>query len=637
MGVASQNKKRYIHGIDGIRSLAVIGVIFYHLFPAHMRGGYLGVVIFFTISGYLITDHMRQEERQSGKLSLTRFYKRRLIRLYPALIGLLLSSTAYITLFQRNLLNNLRGIVGSSLLYINNWWQIQHGFSYFDRFTNESPFTHLWFLAVEAQIYLLWPLFFIFLIKFVKKKGWIFYLLLGASLGSAIGMAIGFTPGADPTRVYYGTDTRLFSFLIGTMLAFIWPSDRLKKEIPISAKKVLNGVGLLALAGLLIALIFLSDHYSFVYYGGMYLVSILAAILLAVTVHPGASLDRWLTNPLFSYIGKRSYGIYLYQFPVMIFYEAKVKNIADHIFLHTLVELVLILIFAELSYHLIEKSFNHMDRTRRNKIRAIFTKPIVRRANVKPFVTLVLTLIAGVGLVIAPKNEVDAQQEKLAQAIDANKKVADQTKKVQTETNSPDTATSQTDPTTETTTESQAVTETFSQEPAAVKMKYDLTMAQVTAGQQMEITAFGDSVLLGATRNIQEIFPKAVVDADVGRQLYNSVDLLQDLADKDLLKDTVILALGTNGAATESQFDELMRVIGDRQVYLVNVYVPSQRWQNDVNNLLANMAKKYENIQLVDWYGISKEHKEWFQEDPVHPNSAGRIAYTKLLADTILK
>ena len=133
----------------------------------------------------------------------------------------------------------------------------------------------------------------------------------------------------------------------------------------------------------------------------------------------------------------------------------------------------------------------------------------------------------------------------------------------------------------------------------------------------MEITAFGDSVLLGSTRNIQEIFPKAVVDADVGRQLYNSTDLLKELKEDDLLKDKVILALGTNGTANEAQFDELMQVIGDRQVYLVNVYVPTQRWQNDVNSLLDKMATKYENVELIDWYEKCKDHEDWFREDQV--------------------
>ena len=140
---------RYITGFDGLRSLAVVGVIFYHLLPTSMKGGYLGVPIFFVVSGYLITDLLRQEWEQNGKINIWQFYVRRMKRLYPALVFMLVTASAYITLFQRGLLNNLRGVVVSSLLYVNNWWQINNGLSYFDRFANESPFTHIWSLAVE--------------------------------------------------------------------------------------------------------------------------------------------------------------------------------------------------------------------------------------------------------------------------------------------------------------------------------------------------------------------------------------------------------------------------------------------------------------------------------------------------------
>src|SRR5699024_9283518 len=260
----------------------------------------------------------------------------------------------------------------------------------------------------------------------------IFYLLLGASIGSALAMAIGYTPGADPTRVYYGTDTRLFSILLGAMLAFIWPTNRLKEQIPVSAKKVLNTVGILSLLLLISAFFLLDDHYTFVYYGGMYLVSFVSVLLLAVTVHPGASLDRWLTNPVFSYIGKRSYGIYLYQFPVMIFYEAKVPKIAEHLWLHTLIELILILLFSELSYHLIEKPFHHFTWNQlKIKNRKFFKTPLFKASKVKPVVVLLVLNVSTKRINNSPTKANGAQQKKFQEEVAANKKVAEQTKKVQ--------------------------------------------------------------------------------------------------------------------------------------------------------------------------------------------------------------
>ncbi|MFV0560701.1 MAG: acyltransferase family protein [Enterococcus sp.] len=607
---------RYITGFDGIRSLAVIGVILYHLLPMDMKGGYLGVPIFFVVSGYLITDLLRQEWEQDGKINLKQFYIRRMKRLYPGLVFLLVTASAYITLFQRDLLNNLRGIVVSSLLYVNNWWQINNGLSYFDKFGSESPFTHIWSLAVEGQNYLVWPILFIFLMRFVKRKDWQFYGILALTALSAILMAVLYTPGSDPTRVYYGTDTRLFSILMGGALAIVWPSNRLKKEIPIQAKRLLNGAGITSLLLIILSLFFLDDTLTFVYYGGMFLFSILCVILVAVTVHPGASLNRWLTNPVFTWIGKRSYGIYLYQFPVMIFYEAKITNLSDHVYLHTFIELALILGISELSYRYIERPlarFNYAETF--SVVRSWFTKPIVSKQ--KPWVipgTLVLC-IALVGFFIAPKNAVTADQKQLQEQIAANKKMAEKTKQKSTSTD-------------------ETTTQPDSEE---LTSKYNLSENQVDKAQEMKLTAVGDSVILDAASDLQELYPNAVIDGEIGRQLYDSSTVIDDLKSQDLLSKKVLVGLGTNGAFNESQFDEVMKALGNRKVYWVTVHVPTKRWESDVNSMLKQMAEKYDNLTLIDWYTYSKGHDDWFYDDQVHPNPIGMTHYVHLISETLVK
>ncbi|MDT2974805.1 acyltransferase family protein [Enterococcus casseliflavus] len=619
---------RYITGFDGIRTLAVIGVILYHLLPTQMRGGYLGVPVFFVVSGYLITDLLRQEWDQNGKIKVMDFYVRRMKRLYPGMVVMLVLAAAYITLFQRNLLNNLRGVVVSSLLYYNNWWQINHGLSYFDRFGNESPFTHLWSLAVEGQNYLIWPLIFILLMKIGKKRSRVFNVVAGITVLSGILFAVLYTPGADPTRVYYGTDTRLFSVWMGSALAFIWPTTHLKKNIPVKAKRILDLSGVVSLIGLIAAFFLLDDHLTFVYYGGMFMISLLATVLVAVTAHPGASLNRLLTNPLFSYIGKRSYGIYLYQFPVMIFYEAKVGNIGENVLLHTLIELFLILLFSELSYRFIEnplRKFRYKNTI--PTVRGWFTKPIFSWK--KPWVVpgTVVALVALVGIISAPTNYVDAQQQQLKDTIAVNKKAAEETQKNANGEASESSTDSSTD-----SSDSSAATEAEQD----VMTKYDLSESQVKKAESLEITAFGDSVMLDATSDLQELFPQAIVDGDVGRQLYASPDLIKSLKDQGLLRDTVLVGLGTNGSFTEAQFDSFMSEIGDRNVYWINVRVPTQRWQNEVNRMLEKMAEKYDNMTLIDWYDLSNSQESWFYEDRVHPNPDGMVEYVKLVAQTIL-
>lgn len=613
---------RYITGFDGIRSLAVIGVILYHLLPSQMRGGYLGVPVFFAVSGYLITDLLLQEWKQTGKINIKQFYYRRMKRLYPALVAMLIGASAYITLFQRNLLNNLRGNVLSSLFYVNNWWQINHGMSYFDRFAGESPFTHIWSLAVESQNYLIWPVVFVLLMKFIKNKANVFFSILGAALVSAILMAVLYVPGSDPTRVYYGTDTRLFSILLGGALAFIWPSTRLKAQIPPQAKRILNGVGLVTMILLILAFLFLRDDLTFVYYGGMFLVSLLSILLVAITAHPGASWNRWLTNPVFSWIGKRSYGIYLYQFPVMIFYEAKV-NVANHIFLHTIVEVLLIGLVTELSYRFVEKPLRYFNyRESFATLKNSFYAPLKSRRKIGFIFSGLLTLIAVVGIIIAPTNQVDANQQALQKQIEQNKKAADKTETVQSSSE-----TQQTDQTTES-----------SEAPKSLADKYSLSNREITKAKNLKITAFGDSVLLAGSKGLTEIFPKMVVDGEVGRQLKDSPPLLQTLKDKGELNDTVLLSLGTNGPFNQDDFAQIMNILGDKhQVFVLNTHVPTRRWQNDVNSTLDAVAKEYKNVHLIDWYGYSNTHPDWFYDDQVHPNEGGSIHYCSLIAKEILK
>ena len=604
-------KSRYITGFDGIRSLAVVGVILYHLLPTSMKGGYLGVPIFFVVSGYLITDLLRQEWEQNGKINIWQFYVRRMKRLYPGLAFLLITASAYITLFQRGLLNNLRGAVVSSLLYVNNWWQINNGLSYFDRFANESPFTHIWSLAVEAQNYLIWPVIFVLLMVFVRKRKWIFYTVLGTSVLSAILMMILYTPGGDPTRVYYGTDTRLFSIWMGSALAFVWPSTRLKKNIPKQAKRILNLAGLISLLALILFFFFLDDHYSFVYYGGMFLVSIFCVILVAVTAHPGASLDRWLTNPVFTWIGKRSYGIYLYQFPVMIFYEAKVSDIADHVLIHTVIEISLILIISELSYRYIERPLARFDYSRTLQVvKGWFKTPIISKQKPWLIPATLVVIVALVGFVTAPKDSVTADQKQLQAKIAESKKLAEESQK-----------------------DSEKNDGTVDQ---AILDKYELTVEQGKKAQKLQLTALGDSVMLDAATDLKEVYPHVVVDGDVGRQLYASEPYIEELKKQNLLKDTVLIGLGTNGAFTEAQFDTIMSALGDRKVYWVNVRVPTKRWQNDVNAMLADMEKKYDNLTLSDWYDYSNGHSDWFYDDQVHPNPEGMKHYIHLVSEMLL-
>lgn len=621
-----QSKRNYITGIDGLRTLAVIGVILYHLLPTKFPGGYLGVPVFFVLSGYLITDLLRQEWQQFGKINLVRFYVRRLKRLYPALVSLLLLATTYITLFQREFLYQIKGVITSSLLSYNNWWQIKHQLSYFEQMGHESAFTHLWSLAVEGQFYLVWPIVLFIVVRFIPRKTYQFYLLSVATVASILAMAILFTPGSDPSRVYYGTDTRLFSILLGCILAFYWPSQRLKKEIPDSASRILNYLGFGALVVILASFVTLDARYTFVYYGGMALISLATVVLLAAIAHPASRWNRWMTNPVFTYLGKRSYGIYLYQFPVMIFYEAKVKNIADHMWWHIAIEIALILLISEGSYRWIEEPL----RKRTWQASAIFSIKTRRQKLIKGGIALCV-MLSIVGMWLAPKSALTKEQQQLQATISKNKKLAEETKKqtVKEQSTEKDLAEEQM--------ETGRLTEEQLKEFAPVMKKYQLSTEEFEQAYNLEVTAIGDSVMLGCAEELQEVFPKIIIDAEVGRQLYDALPPIEELKQQGLLKEIVIVGLGTNGLANTVQVEQMLDALRDHDVYLVNVYVPTRRWQNAVNKLLESQTEKYKNVTLIDWFDQADNEKDWFTTDHIHPEEAGQIGYTRLVAQTILQ
>lgn len=610
-------KSRYMSGLDGIRGLAVLGVIFYHLTPHLLPGGFLGVPIFFVLSGYLITDLLIQEFEQNKKISLKQFWKRRLNRLYPALVTMLILVTGWITLFERNLLLNIRNTIISSLLYLNNWWQIMQGDSYFDRFATPSPFVHLWSLAIEGQFYLVWPVLVVAAILLIKENSWIFYTFMGVALVSGILMAVLYVPGGDPSRVYYGTDTRAFSLLIGSALAFIWPSGRLKTKVPKKQRQLLDGIGLLAFVILALMMMYLMDSNPFTYYGGIFIYSLVSAILIGVAAHPATSLSKIFSLQPLKWLGQRSYGLYLWQYPVMVLYEVKIGDTSTHPLRHLVIQLLLILLIAEASYRFVELPFKRLN-VREILNSGVFTsrlKELWYGESIKAWCQKVglallslFLLISLVGFVSAPVGDSPATI-RLAEKLKENKAKI----------------------------EKQKAQNKKSQEQIPVtKTLYGLTPEQMTLANQMDATFIGDSVLLSVVNPIEEVFPQATVDGEVGRQLYNTLPVVDRLIQKNELGNPVVIELGTNGAFTDKQMNDLIQKIGTKkQIYLVNTQVP-KNWKNSVNQGIKNAAARYKNITVIDWNTYSAGKTDWFYEDGVHPNEEGAKHYTELLAKSIL-
>lgn len=605
--------KQYVTGIDGVRTLAVLGVIIYHLLPTTLPGGYLGVPLFLLISGYFVTLQLVRQMDQTGGIQLTKFYLKRLRRLYPVLIVMLTVTTAYITLFARDLLHNIKSTIATNLLWVYNWWEIGHGQSYFDRFNGESPFTHLWTLGVEAQFYFLWPLILFMLFLILRKRSKIKWTVFILAVASAVEMALLFDP-QNINRVYYGTDTRAFSLLLGSWLALCWPIDHLNANLTAHAARILDGVGIGALLITLLGFFTLPGQSSWTYRGGMFFYSLIGMILIATIVHPGSHMNRWLTNPFFTWIGQRSYGIYVYQLPVMVFYE-RVIEIGRHPVINALVECLLILAISEFSYRLVEQPLAHYQwRYLPASIRHwIDFKMHDWHQWLKVGPVVIICFIALCGLMMpskpAKKSAVQTRIEKSRQATAAKNKQIAKGKTAKVNVNS-----------------------------KSLQKKYGLTSNQLKAASELKVTAIGDSVMADASQDIQEIMPHAYVDAEVGRQGSATPAVIKDLKAKGQLQKNVILNLGTNGAMDSQTINDILTAIGkDHQVYWITPHVPTRDWEQTVCDQIKQAAKQNANVHVIDWNQAANGHAEWFTQDKVHMNEQGNAYFTQLIVKTILK
>lgn len=383
----------------------------------------------------------------------------------------------------------------------------------------------------------------------------------------------------------------------------------------------------------------MSGQSDFTYRGGMLLFTILSTVLVATVAHPASHLNRVLTNPLFKYVGQRSYGIYLYQFPVMIFYETKVKNIGDHLLLNSLIEVALILVVTELSYRFIENPMRHYDYSRL----FIDFKDFLRRPKFNRVTTAIVALttvlfvITAVGFVQQPSKAEANKKTELQKTIAANSKAADKKNAaaLKRQKAAQAAAASSKKVTTEKMQTKQAEAKLNSKQKQVAK-DYDLKPQVVLAMADTDLTAIGDSVLLDFSSDLQDVIPGAVVQGRVGRQVTEVPGIINSLKSQGQLAHNVLLNIGTNGTITNDQAEQVVKLIGkDRQIFWVTAHVPTQSWQNQVNAQIAKTAKQHANVHVIDWHGRAQNQSGWFAADNVHPNSTGNRQLTNLIANRI--
>lgn len=665
---------RYMPGLDGLRALALMGVMGYHWGLESAPGGFLGVGVFFVLSGYLITDILASQWRLNGKINLADFWYRRFRRLLPAMFLMLLMTVVWVTLFDPSRLAVLRQDVIGAVTYLSNWQFIFREVSYFESFGPPSPLGHMWSLAVEEQFYVIWPLILLIGLYLYPRRGQMLYFISALAGISALLMMWIYEPGEDPSRVYFGTDTRAFGLLIGAALAIMWPSFKLSSRIARGARILMDLAGISALV-LILYMMGNTDRFEEALYpGGMVILSLASAVVIAVLAHPASLLGNLIGAKPLRWVGVRSYGIYLWHYPIIMLTSPNgdVHQISP---LHAVLQVAASVALAALSWKYVEEPI------RRGALKAWWKgvrqpNRVRRRPTFKNVVLSCSTLlligiftagmtysvsvaeteenrppVAGVGAgtgVLPPPADLDPPAEptesKPVEAKPENPRKPDQPEKTEPEqTDKPGTGSA---PPAAPPAPSKPAPKPPQKAPAPKPGNATNVSPKPNTGKPgaqkpqagSSVTVIGDSVMVGVSPYLEKALPGIRIDAKIGRQLVQAKDIVSGLKTQGRLDGGVIvIALGTNGTFAKKELHGLLKSLSSaKQVILVNTKVPRD-WERSVNALLAEIGPQYPNTTVVDWHAASKEHPEFFRSDRVHLEPEGAKIYSALIVNAIKK
>ncbi len=567
-----------IKGMDGLRGIAIIGITLFHMFPNVFKGGYLGVVLFFVLTGFLmvITNKKKMENKE---FSVIKFYVSRIKRLYPPLLVMVFTTLGIYFFLANDSLRGMKMQVLSIFAGFNNFWQISQSLDYFTRIANTSPFSHLWFLSIEMQFYLIFPLLLFGLYKLEEKKGKsnTIKTMLGVTVAFALIMPILYLRGVNVTRLYYGTDTRIYALFAGMLLGWIYTKEEeTKKNFYIS----LSLIGILAVSYFIFA-----GKMPIVYLLVLALTTILSMFLIEKTANSSVSLDV----PILDWIGRHSYEIYLWQYPVIYLFQYKDWN--KHFIIYLFEFVILIALVVWTNYFL--KVFKY------KQIKPRFQKAVLA-CGIVGFVFQATGVVA-----LATSKELDSTE--LQKRIAENEEAIKKNKNVKSD-------------------------------GKAEKAK-DVDYSSSGNSQKVSdkgLFCIGDSVMLSAYTNIQAVYPDSIVDAAVSRQIYQAQDVLRWYQSQGNIHNTVVISLGTNGVLDENNVEQVLEMIGsDKSIFWVNIYAPGVEWEASNNEYLQELAKKHSNITIVDWNSYISQHTDLLEADGIHPMEPGADAYAHLIQEKI--
>jgi len=582
----SSPTNRYIHSVDGLRAVAVIAVLLYHLGIDWIPGGFLGVDLFFVISGYVITGLILESIARSGTLDLRAFYLSRVRRLLPALIAMLVFTTLYIGVYAPETVRRFISDIPYALSGTMNWALVARQQDYFESIGRPPLLQHTWSLAVEAQFYLIWPLVLLFILRYFGKKN-ISIAALAIALASGIAL-FAYSIRIDTqesaiSHVYFGTDTHSIGLFLGSALAVSWKPQNLTREISKRAQDFVDLIGVFGFLGLLATFLFINESDPTLYRIAFPLAAIFGCFTLISVVHPASRFAPLLSSRVLIWIGERSYGIYIWHWIVFQLTRPSIDLVGDDWALYAL-RVLIVFALADISLRYIEIP------VRRGYFELWFrgmkyrTKSVRLRQKLFSSCAVIVTLFS-TSLV----------------SVNAMKK-AD---------------------------------EIVAAEKAAIATEEDVDQV-VTDADTPGLWVTGDSVILGIRNVLAKYERIELINARVGRQISELIEVAQ--TDQQFVADSpVVLNLGNNNRLVESDVISMMEVVRNQpKIIVVNTAVP-RSWKDENNQIISSVVARYPNTILVDWDRISENHPEYFASDGVHLNPPGVNAYVAAIREVLNK
>jgi peptidoglycan/LPS O-acetylase OafA/YrhL len=605
-------------GIDAMRALAVLAVFGYHAGLDWVPGGFLGVDVFFVISGFLITSLLLQEFRGTGKIVLTRFWLRRARRLLPA-VGVLIAVAMIVSaIAEPDKIGQIRGDAIASLFYFANWHFIFDSTSYFEQFGRPSLFTHLWSLSVEEQFYLFWPLVFAAGMKIFGRGRLLLGVLAGAIASVALAWIL-FDPGHDASRIYYGTDTHAVGLLAGVALALLWSPVQLRthKSFGPLVGPILDAVGVIALGYLILSFVHLHDYDLALWHGGYLWIALATALLLAALAHPAARLGGLIGRPALLWLGLRSYSFYLWHWPVLAMTRPGVDVALPRGVLIPL-QLLACLVLADLSYRFVELPFSgkaKLPQMSERRLRVIRPALIVG-------VLAVIVIVGWSGIVSAGSSS------------PASAKAASTATVAKVRAKLPPTET-KTDPPVKKQKEAPHDGKGGAEENATGEEKSKQQKLR-PAKHWPRIIMLGDSVMIGAEEKLAaRLGPGFSMDAKVGRQADEFLAIVEAIKREGHHPAAMVIQWGNNGPLYSEDMLALRKATTNvGQLFLISDHAPVS-WQDESNHAIREASEDWHHTTEIPWAKAAEEGGESLFWDGIHLTPKGAGVYARLVSKVV--